>query len=124
MTSMYIDFPKKYCPNVTSLCWIPQADSIIHEHIIPDLPQCDTIEKYSCMLLTIRSKVYTINEKCMKSCKAKTYKISSSRNTVDTFSAVSKNICKIEIYRFSINSSILEREDMENLCGSIIPKLH
>ena len=90
MTASYTNFPKKTCPNISSPCWIPQADSIIHEHIIRALPQCDTIERYGCMLDTIRNAVYeNIDQQCIKSCKAESYKISSKHNTLDSFTAVS-----------------------------------
>ena len=92
MTSKYIAFPKKACQNITNLCWIPQADSIIHKHIINGLPQCDTIEKYLCMLDTIRRDTNKIEQLCTKSCKAEAYKLSTSRNAVDAFTWVRKNI--------------------------------
>ena len=92
MTTAYMKFPKKNCPNVSRPCWIPQADSIIHDHIIHSLPQCDTIEKYGCMLDTLRNAPYEyVDQQCMKSCKAETYKISSSEGAADPFTLVSEN---------------------------------
>ena len=93
ITARYTDFPKKSCPNVLSPCWIPQADSIIHEHIIRALPQCDTIEKYSCMLETIRGAVYkNVDKQCLKTCKAESSKTSSMENILNAFNAVSYNL--------------------------------
>ena len=97
MTSKYIAFPKKSCQNITNLCWIPQADSIIHKHIINDLLQCDTIEKYLCMLDTIRRDTNKIEHLCTKSCKAEAYKLSTSRNAVDAFTWVRKPIRRLQI---------------------------
>ena len=82
-------FPKTSCPGVLSACWIPQADSLIYEDVIHTLPICDTIEKYSCMLDTIRSIDIVVDKQCMKSCKAESYKITSTRGNLDTFIAVS-----------------------------------
>ena len=90
MTSKYIAFSKKSCQNITDLCWIPQADSIIHKHVINGLPQCDTIEKYLCMLDTIRRDTNKIEQLCPKSCQAEAYKLSTSRNAVDAFTWVRK----------------------------------
>ena len=90
MTTAYMKFPKKSCPNVTSPCWIPHADNVIHGHIIHSLPQCDTIEKYLCMLDIIRGATYEyVDQKCMKSCKAETYKISTSEGEAYPFEQVS-----------------------------------
>ena len=91
MTAEYVEFPKKACPNVSSPCWIPQADNIIQEDILHSLPQCDTLDKYSCMLQTLRESKFTredqvpvkgirtegLASKCMRSCKAETYRINS-----------------------------------------------
>ena len=90
MTSKFIALSKDICPNV-SMCWIPQADSIIHEHILRGLPQCDSMEKYICMLESLRRDTYKIEQQCTRPCKAETYKISSSRNAVDAFTAVSRD---------------------------------
>ena len=86
MTARYIDFPKKTCPNVSSPCWIPQAANIIHEEVIHNLPQCNTIDKYSCMLHSIRD--WNLDEICIKSCKAETYAISVSKRNINPFSSV------------------------------------
>ena len=94
MSDEYIDFPKENCPNVSSPCWIPQADNIIHEDIIHSLPQCDTVDKYACMLSTLketRSRANKLTEKCMKSCRAETYDIDASRNNLNPFTSVIYN---------------------------------
>ena len=92
MTASYLKFPKNSCPNVSSPCWIPQADTIIRDHIMHSIPQCDTIEKYRCMLDTIRGAAYEyFDQKCMKSCKAEIYKISETKAEADAFPLVSDN---------------------------------
>ena len=124
MTSRYTAFPKDFCPNVSSPCWIPQADNIIHEHIIRALPQCDTIDKYSCMLNTIRRDSFEIDQKCMKSCKAESYKTSSIENNMDAFNSVSYNLSNTDFNLFSNFSLTLEGENFENLCSHVLPKLN
>ena len=89
MTSKFIALAKEICPHVTSMCWIPQADTIIHKDIIRVLPQCDTLEKYICMLESLGRDNYKIGQECIKPCKAETYKIKSSRNAIDAFTDVS-----------------------------------
>ena len=84
ITASYMDFPKEYCTNVTSPCWIPHVNSIIHQDIVHALPQCDTIEKYSCMLKAIDHA-----PKCLRSCKAESYTAMTSRNTIEPFLKVS-----------------------------------
>ena len=78
MTASYIDFPKPSCLNVSSPCWIPQADSVVKEHIIHDLPKCDTIEKYNCMVETIKKAPYDfVDKQCMKSCSVQSLTVSN-----------------------------------------------
>ena len=89
MTSKFIALSKEICPNVTSMCWIPQADSIIHEDIIRGLPQCDTFEKYICMLESLRKDTFKIGNECIKPCKGETYKIRTARNAINAFTNVS-----------------------------------
>ena len=92
MTDDYVKFPKESCPSVSSPCWIPQADNIIHDHVIHSLPQCDTMEKYRCMLNTIRDATYRyVDQQCMKSCKAEIYKIAASESIADTYTLVSES---------------------------------
>ena len=92
MTTAYMKFPKQSCPNISSPCWIPHANSIIGGHITHSLPKCDTIEKYLCMLDAIRGAPYEVDKKCMKSCKSETYKISTSKAEAYPFEEVSFNI--------------------------------
>lgn len=89
MTALYIDFPKKACPNMSSPCWIPQADNIIDKDIISALPQCDTIEKYRCMLTTVLDARATVNRECITSCYAESHKMLTSRNALEPFPKVS-----------------------------------
>ena len=90
MTLKFIAQSREICPNVTSICWIPQADSVIHENIFRGLPQCDTFEKYICMLEALRRNTkLDIGQECIKPCKAETYKIRTSRSSVDAFTSVS-----------------------------------
>ena len=91
-TAVYMDFSKNDCPNVSSPCWIPQAANVIHEDIIHSLPQCDTFDKYICMLQRLRKDNLKMREKCIKSCKAQTYRISSSQENLNTFKAVYLNL--------------------------------
>ena len=91
MTLKFIALSKEICPNVTSMCWIPQADSIIHEDVIHGLPQCDTLDKYICMLESLRRHTYRIGQECMKPCKAETYRIRASKNALDAFTDVSSD---------------------------------
>ena len=71
---------------MTSPCWIPQADSIIEEDIIHALPQCDTIEKYNCMINTLKFAPYDfVDKQCMRSCSLDSYKMKLSRNNIEPF---------------------------------------
>ena len=99
MTARYTKFPKKNCPAVSSPCWIPQADSIINEQIIRGLPQCDTIEKYGCMLHTLRQAVYrNVEKQCMKSCKAESYNIITSDGTTNPWTTVRSVINTLKLF--------------------------
>ena len=100
MTAEYVEFPKKACPNVSSPCWIPQADNIIQEDILHSLPQCDTLDKYNCMLQTLRESKVTREDqvsdkgiKCMRSCKAETYRIDSYRHNINPYIRVNIYKC-------------------------------
>ena len=118
MTSAYTDFPKEPCPNMSSPCWIPQSDSIIQKNTIHSLYKCDTIEKYKCMLNTIRNAKDKINQQCKKPCKTETYKTTSLRNDLFPFTRVStKSVLE---FQFHIDRKISERQAMEDLCqGSL-----
>ena len=99
MTARYTKFPKKNCPAVSSPCWIPQADRIINEQIIRGLPQCDTIEKYGCMLHTLRQAVYrNVEKQCMKSCKAESYNIITSDGTTNPWTTVRSVINTLKLF--------------------------
>ena len=41
MNAAYLEFPKEYCPNVSSPCWIPQVDWFLRDQ---SFPQCDTFD--------------------------------------------------------------------------------
>ena len=84
VTASYIDFPKPSCPNMSSPCWIPHADSIVKEHIIHALPPCDTIDKYNCMVDTLKKAPYDfVDKQCMRTCSVQSYKIALSRNNIE-----------------------------------------
>ena len=86
-------FPQEVLSQCIKSLLDPQADSIINEHVIHALPQCDTIENYICMLDTIRGAVYeNVDQQCLKSCKAESYKTSSIENNMDAFNSVSYNL--------------------------------
>ena len=89
MTRGYLNHHNMSCPGVTSACWIPQADSIIQN--IRTLPQCDSFEKYICMLNGYRNTRYEAKKQCLKSCKAENYKAVSRTNDAEPFPYVSKN---------------------------------
>ena len=89
MNAAYLEFPKEYCPNVSSPCWIPQVDWFLREQ---SFPQCDTFEKYGCMLKTARETSFKdVVAKCQKSCRAEVYKISTEEGEADEFPMVSGN---------------------------------
>lgn len=89
MTNGYMKYPNTSCPGVIGACWIPQADSIIHK--IRALPQCDSFEKYICMLNGYRNTRYEAKRQCLKSCKAENYKAVSRTNDAEPFPYVSRN---------------------------------
>ena len=84
----YMDFPKATCPGVSEPCWIPQIQSILPTSIISRLPQCDSMEKYKCMLLTVMYSRKNVKRRCKKSCKAENYKIISRTGTIEPFTKV------------------------------------
>ena len=120
MTSAYTDFPKEPCPNMSSPCWIPQADSIIQKHTIHSLHQCDTIEKYKCMLNTIRYAKDKIDQQCKKPCKTETYTTNSLRNDLFPLWRVSrKSVLKysvshyLDYFRTAGNGEYMSRQSMK-----------
>ena len=88
ITLDYMDFPKKTCPKVSKPCWIPQIESILPKNILSTLTQCDTLEKYECMLLTVMYSRKNVKKRCKKSCRAENYKITSRTGTIEPFSKV------------------------------------
>ena len=111
-----MDFPKEYCPNVTTPCWIPHADSVIHEQVLQGLPQCDTIEKYSCMMKALLWAKECAKE-CAKSCAAESYKIMTSHNTIEPFLKVRR--CGIST--ISTTDSVLSLQKGKIWAAYIIP---
>ena len=123
MTARYTDFPKKGCPTISSPCWIPQADNIINDQIIRGLPQCDTIEKYSCMLHTLRQAVYeNVEKQCIKSCKAESYDIITSDGTTNPWTTVRGHLSVL--WSCFLIDFHTEGHDLVNLCHGGLPKLH
>ena len=124
MTASYIDFPKQSCPNMSSPCWIPHADSIVKEHIIHALPKCDTIDSYNCMVDTIKKAPYDfVDKRCLRTCSVQSYKIALSRNNIEPVQKVfmtCNNSCALS------NSYFLptEGERVDNLCNGTLPKFH
>ena len=88
MTDGYLNFTNESCPNLANPCWIPQADSIIDQKTSP-LPQCDTFEKYICMLNVFRNTRYKAIKQCTRSCNAEHYKVVSRTNDLKPFPYVS-----------------------------------
>ena len=88
ITEDYMDFPKAACPGVSEPCWIPQIQSILPTAIISRLSQCDSMEKYKCMLLTVMYSRKNVKRRCKKSCKAENYKIISRTGTIEPFTKV------------------------------------
>ena len=88
ITEDYMDFPKAACPEVSEPCWIPQIQSILPTAIISRLSQCDSMEKYKCMLLTVMYSRKNVKRRCKKSCKAENYKIISRTGTIEPFTKV------------------------------------
>ena len=62
-------FEKEKCENITTPCWIPHAAKII-ESISTNMEICDTLDKYTCMLSTMKAAKTVIQEQCSKSCKS------------------------------------------------------
>ena len=90
MTDGYMKYPNTSCPGEIDPCWIPQADSIIHK--IRNLPQCDSFEKYICMLNGYRNTRYEAKRQCLKSCKGENYKAVSRTNDAEPFPYVNRKI--------------------------------
>ena len=77
------------------------------------------------MLDTIRGAVYeNVDQQCLKSCKAESYKTSSIENNMDAFNSVSYNLSNTDFNLFSNFSLTLEGENFENLCSHVLPKLN
>ena len=76
------------CENVTSPCWIPQAQNIVDRNILTALPMCDTLQKYTCMLKTIKDAKYASPSHCQHSCTAEGYKVLSRTADIEPFTRV------------------------------------
>ena len=121
MTIGYVNFPRESCPNVSSPCWIPQADGIINRQTMSTLPQCNTFEKYICMLSNFKASRTMAKRACVKSCTAESYKIQPRYNEIETFSKVSRTLSFIVI---CINNTFTEGENLVNLCKDKVYQLH
>ena len=88
-------FQKEKCENITTPCWIPHAANII-ESISTNMEICDTLDKYTCMLSTMKAAKTVIQEQCSKSCKSETYKTLTTTGDIEPFTQVmSQNGTKI-----------------------------
>ena len=81
-------FPKESCPKVSEPCWIPQIQSILPGAILSGLAQCDSMEKYECMLDTVMYSRKHVKQRCKKSCRAENYKITSRIGSIEPFTKV------------------------------------
>ena len=88
VTEDYFDFPKDTCPNISDPCWIPQIDNILPRKTTAQLGQCDTMEEYICMLLTVMKSRKNVKKRCIKSCKSENYNILSRTGTLEPFTKV------------------------------------
>lgn len=79
---------RKVCENVTSSCWIPQAENIVDRGILSALPICDTLEKYTCMLKTMKDAKFATLMHCQRSCNAESYKVLSRTADIEPFTRV------------------------------------
>ena len=93
VTKEYLNFPKDTCPNISEPCWIPQIDSIVSHTTTSKLNQCDTMEEYMCMLLTLMKSRESIKKQCIKSCKSENYNILPRTGSLERFTKV----CWVEI---------------------------
>ena len=92
-------FPKTYCQNIKTPCWIPHVANMI-QSISSGLPTCDTLEKFTCMLATIKAAKYLTPSPCLRSCKSENYKALTRTADIESFTRVgiilfNTNILKI-----------------------------
>ena len=80
-------FQKEDCQNITTPCWIPHAANII-ESISTNMPICDSLNKYTCMLSTMKAAISIMQEQCPKSCKSETYKTLTTTADIEPFTRV------------------------------------
>ena len=78
----------KDCLDISQPCWIPQAHDIVHENIIQSLRQCDTIQKYRCMMTSIQKAKDKAHENCNKLCKTESYHVMDTYNRIEPFPKV------------------------------------
>ena len=91
MTSDYLNSPKKSCSDISDPCWIPQAANIINEQGLSALAQCDTSEKYLCMLNTLEAAKKNAKMNCVRSCRSEAYDIQMSSSGLEPFHYVRKS---------------------------------
>ena len=77
-------FSYKYCENITTPCWIPQAANMI-DSISSELSTCGTLKEYTCMLATIKAAKYATKTQCPKSCKSESYEVLTRSADIEPF---------------------------------------
>ena len=82
-------FDKAYCQDITTPCWIPHIGNII-QSISSGLPSCDTLEKYSCMLATVKKAKYAIKSHCPRSCISESYRVLTRTADIEPFIRVGR----------------------------------
>ena len=113
MTDGYINYPNESCPNLAKPCWIPQASSIIGQKVSP-LPQCDSFDKYICMLNALRRTKYKARKQCTRSCNAEHYKVVSRTNEQKPFPYVSITSTSFLLTTYSETLAFEARDNVED----------
>ena len=80
-------FSFKYCENITTPCWIPQASNMI-DSISSELSTCSNLKEYTCMLATIKAAKYATKTQCPKSCKSESYEVLTRSADIEPFTRV------------------------------------
>ena len=122
VTTGYLNYPNQSCYNVSDPCWIPQAASIINKQVVSSLPQCDTREKYLCMLNSLTTAMDKAEINCKKSCSAESYTIQVVNNVLEPVYKVRGG--KHKNMKSFLLMFIIEWKCLEELCGIDLQKLH
>ena len=105
-------------------CWIPQIDNIVPQAKKSILSQCDTMEKYKCMLLTVMKSRGRIKKKCVKSCKAENYDVRVRTGTLEPFTKVGGTGRTYHIIMIN-TQSLINPQDGKNFWSILLKlKLH